>query len=524
MTHLEQRGRGRGVVPSAILALIGLYAVTLMLGWPQSATRQIVADQSHHGGAPDTSEEPHAQPSKLAPPYWTVIPFAVLLVSVAVLPLLPAVSIWWHANRNRFLVAMIPSAVTLAYYAFFQRTALEGHWPAHHVLQPNDGVVQIDFVKAILASAILQEFLPFIVLLFSLFTISGGIRISGDLQARPLTNTTFLAVGTLLASFVGTTGAAMLLIRPLLETNRERRHVAHTVVFFIFTVCNCGGCLLPIGDPPLFLGYLEGVPFTWTLTLWKEWLFVNGFLLLLYFLLDAVCYYRRETTTNIDRDIRQKRALHISGWQLNAPLLLGVVLAVAFLDPSKPIPGTHWHSWIYLREIVQLGLVAISIAFGSCEIRSSNRFNYHAIVEVAAIFSGIFITMQPALQILNVHGSELGLRTPAQFFWATGGLSGVLDNAPTYLVFFQAARVMPQSSGTTLVAGVEQITLIGISLGAVFMGAMTYIGNGPNFMVRAITEESGVKMPTFFGYMVYSCLILLPVLAVMMLLKPLFPY
>jgi Na+/H+ antiporter NhaD/arsenite permease-like protein len=197
---------------------------------------------------------------------------------------------------------------------------------------------------------------------------------------------------------------------------------------------------------------------------------------------------------------------------------------VAFLDPSKPIPGTDWCSWTYLREIVQLGLVALSLRFGSREIRSANRFNYHAIVEVAAIFSGIFITMQPALQILNVRGGELGLSTPAQFFWATGTLSGVLDNAPTYLVFFQAACAIPQPASATLVAGVEEITLIGISLGAVFMGAMTYIGNGPNFMVRAITEESGVKMPTFFGYVVYSCLVVLPILIGMTWLRVLFPY
>jgi Na+/H+ antiporter NhaD/arsenite permease-like protein len=316
----------------------------------------------------------------------------------------------------------------------------------------------------------------------------------------------------------------MLLIRPLLETNSERKHVAHTAVFFIFTVCNCGGCLLPIGDPPLFLGYLQGVPFMWTFTLWKEWLFVNGTLLLVYFLLDTSWFHRREPAASLKRDIRQRRPLQISGWQLNAPLLLGVVLAVAFLDPTKAVPGTVWHSWIYLREVVQLGLVAISIGFGSHQIRVANRFNYGAIIEVAAVFSGIFITMQPALQILKVHGSELGLRSPAQFFWVTGLLSGVLDNAPTYLVFFQAAQSMPQPSGASLVAGVEEITLIGISLGAVFMGAMTYIGNGPNFMVRAITEESGVKMPTFFGYIAYSSLILFPVLAAMMWLKLLFPY
>jgi Na+/H+ antiporter NhaD/arsenite permease-like protein len=446
------------------------------------------------------------------------------LICVAVLPLIPGIKDWWHANRNRFLVAMVLSAVTLAYYAFIHRGTVEGHWPAHHVVEPGSSFLQVGFVKAVLTNAILQEFIPFIVLLFSLFTISGGIRISGDMKPRPLANTIILTIGTLLASFVGTTGAAMLLIRPLLETNRQRQYVAHTVVFFIFTVCNCGGCLLPIGDPPLFLGYLEGIPFTWTLTLWREWLFVNGTLLAIYFLLDAVWYYRREVFADVDREMGQKRPLQISGWQLNAPLLLGVVSAVALLDPSKPVPGTDWHAWMYLREIVQLGLVAISVAFGSRKTRIANQFNYHAIVEVAAIFSGIFITMQPALQILNVRGNELGLHTPGQFFWATGGLSGVLDNAPTYLVFFQAASAMSHAADAHLVAGVEQVTLIGISLGAVFMGATTYIGNGPNFMVRAITEESGVKMPTFFGYMVYSCLVLLPVLAVMIWLKPLFPY
>jgi Na+/H+ antiporter NhaD/arsenite permease-like protein len=523
MTHPEQRGYGRDVVPWAILALVSLYALALVCDWPQSATRQIVADQTHHDGASGSADEPHVQPAEIAPPYWTVIPFALLLISVAVLPLIPGVANWWHANRNRFLVAMVLSALTLAYYAFIHGGTIEGHWPAHHLVKSVYFFVQLGFVKAVLANAILHEFIPFIVLLFSLFAISGGIRISGGMRPRPLTNTAILAIGTLLASFVGTTGAAMLLIRPLLETNRERKHVAHTVVFFIFTVCNCGGCLLPIGDPPLFLGYLQGVPFTWTLTLWREWLFVNGTLLVVYFLLDAVWCYRREAFADVAGGGVQRRSLQISGWQLNAPLLLGVVLAVALLDPSKPIPGTDWHSWIYLREIVQLGLVAISVGFGDRQTRIANQFNYHAIVEVAAIFSGIFITMQPALQILNVRGSELGLHTPAQFFWATGVLSGVLDNAPTYLVFFQAARAMPHAPGVDLVAGVEQIALVGVSLGAVFMGAMTYIGNGPNFMVRAITEESGVKMPTFFGYMVYSCLVVLPVLAVMIWLKPLFP-
>ncbi|HJQ81767.1 MAG TPA: sodium:proton antiporter, partial [Lacipirellulaceae bacterium] len=368
------------------------------------------------------------------------------------------------------------------------------------------------------------EFIPFIVLLFSLFAISGGIRITGDLEARPLTNAAFIGVGGILASFIGTTGAAMLLIRPVLETNRERKHVVHTVVFFIFVVCNCGGCLLPIGDPPLFLGYLQGVPFLWTLVLWKEWLFINGLLLAIYLLLDRFWYYPRETYADIRRDVTQQTRLKISGWRLNVPLLMGVVLAVAILDPSKTVPGTDWHPWLYLREAVQFALVAVSLWFGSQKLRDDNQFNYHAIVEVAALFSGIFITMQPALQILHERGDELGIRTPAQFFWITGSLSSILDNAPTYLVFFKTAQAMPIPPDAKSIEGVEELTLIGISLGAVFMGAMTYIGNGPNFMVRSIAEKSGVAMPSFFGYMVYSCLVLLPLFFLMMWLYLLFPY
>jgi Na+/H+ antiporter NhaD/arsenite permease-like protein len=375
-----------------------------------------------------------------------------------------------------------------------------------------------------LANAILQEYIPFIVLLFSLYTICGGIRITGDLVAHPMTNAMFMAVGGLLASFIGTTGAAMLLIRPVLSTNKERKHVAHTIVFFIFIVCNCGGCLLPIGDPPLFLGYLQGVPFTWTLVLWREWLFVNGLLLIVYLIFDAVWFYPHETVRDRERDIEQQQRLRISGWMVNTPLLAGVVLAVALLDPSKAVPGTSWHPWMYLREIVQLSLVALSLRYGSRQVRYANRFNYHAIVEVAAIFIGIFVTMQSALQILSARGPELGIQTPAQFFWVTGGLSSVLDNAPTYLVFFQTARTMPHPPDAQLVAGVEHLTLIGLSLGAVFMGAMTYIGNGPNFMVRAIAEKSGVKMPSFFGFMVYSVAILLPILVAMTWLYLLFPY
>jgi Na+/H+ antiporter NhaD/arsenite permease-like protein len=522
MTHQEHSGTGRDVVPFAILVVIGLYIVGLAVGWPQHATEQIVADHSHAEGAAHADSHDHAE--IVAPPLWTVLPFVVLLGGIAVIPLIPALADWWHSNLNRFLIAMLLATLALLYYGFLHRTPIEGHFPSHHVVQPADSSMQLRFIKTVLANAILNEFVPFIVLLFTLFTICGGIRITGDLQAHPATNAIFLGVGALLASFIGTTGAAMLLIRPLLETNRERKNVAHTIVFFIFTVCNCGGCLLPIGDPPLFLGYLQGVPFMWTFVLWREWLFTNGILIVVYLLLDGLWFYRREAISDLKRDVTQQRRLAISGWKLNVPLLVGVVLAVAILDPSKAVPGTTWHAWLYLREAVQLGLVAMSLFFGDRQVRSANRFNYHPIVEVAAIFSGIFITMQPALQILSVRGDELGVTTPVQFFWVTGLLSSVLDNAPTYLVFFQTAQAMTPATGAKLIAGVEELTLIGISLGAVFMGAMTYIGNGPNFMVRTIAEESGVKMPSFFGYMLFSCLILLPILAAMVWIYLLFPY
>jgi Na+/H+ antiporter NhaD/arsenite permease-like protein len=403
--------------------------------------------------------------------------------------------------------------VTAAYYAFLHHAAVAGHWPAHHVVAPGGASIQAGLVATVIANALLQEFVPFIVLLFSLYTISGGIRVTGDLRALPTTNAAFLMVGSLLASLIGTTGAAMLLVRPLLETNRERKYVTHTVVMFIFIVCNCGGCLLPIGDPPLFLGYLEGVPFTWTLRLWPEWLFVNGSLIVAYLVLDSLWFYRWETPRDIERDMQFTHHIRVAGWELNAPLLLGVVLAVGLLDPSKVLPGTDWHPWMYFREVVQLCLVGLSLWLGRREIRDANVFTYSAIIDVAVLFAGIFICMQPALQILEIKGRELALTSPAHFFWMCGGLSGVLDNAPTYLVFFKAAQSLPAKAGAATVAGVDPFILAAVSLGSVFMGAMTYIGNGPNFMVRSIAESADVKMPSFFGYMIYSFLILLPILA-----------
>jgi Na+/H+ antiporter NhaD/arsenite permease-like protein len=413
-----------------------------------------------------------------------------LLLSIAFLPLIPVTAHWWEHNRNRLVVSALLASVTLLYYAVA------------------DGLAS---VTTVLQHAVLAEYVPFIVLLFSLYVISGGICLRGDLPAHAGTNTCFLGAGALLASFIGTTGASMLLIRPLLQTNSQRKHVVHTVIFFIFLVSNIGGTLLPIGDPPLYLGYLRGVYFLWTLHLFVPWLVAVAFLLGLYYVVDSFAY-RREAPKDIRRDEAQRIPLAIHG-KINFVYLLGVVLCVALLDPQKEFLGL-FRPFLFLRELVMLGLVALSLRTTSPAVRQANRFNYHAILEVAALFIGIFICMQVPIAILHAKGPHLGLDEPWHFFWATGALSSFLDNAPTYVVFFETATVLPGGgSALDLVGGgtIAEPLLIGVSLGAVFMGAMTYIGNGPNFMVKSIAEQSGIRMPSFFGYTLWSVTILAPV-------------
>lgn len=500
------------------------YGAAAVAGWPQQGA-QIVARagdaEAQHAAEPAAGAEGGGHRADAAhAPYWMILPFAILLAVIAVLPLVPAASPWWHNNLHRFYVAAGLGTLTLLYYLLVHPYPVQWHWLQTRQVEPAATGPNVAVAFAVLANAVLAEYLPFIVLLFSLYTISGGIRIEGDLRAHPTTNAAFLAVGAVLASFIGTTGAAMLLVRPLLETNRERRRVQHTLVFFIFVVCNCGGCLLPLGDPPLFLGYLRGVGFLWTLNLWPEWLLVNGALIAIYYVWDHFWAYPRESAQAIARDETRTHRLRFSGLWPNGALLVGVILSIALLDPSKPLPGTAWRPWVFLREVVQLVLVGLSLALGREAPRRQNRFSYHAIVEVAVLFLGIFLSMQPALEILHVEGPSLPLRSPAHFFWATGSLSSVLDNAPTYVVFFETARTLKDLVGGRLVAGVPEALLAGVSLGAVFMGAMTYIGNGPNFMVKAIAEHAGVRMPSFFGYMAYSLAVLVPLLAVASWLLP----
>jgi Na+/H+ antiporter NhaD/arsenite permease-like protein len=407
----------------------------------------------------------HAEP--FVPALGWALPFMGLLLSIALLPL--AAPAFWESNLRKLAVCALLAAPVLVLY-------LRG------------------YPQALLHAG--ADYVSFIVLLGGLFVISGGILLEGDLEATPWTNAAFLGVGALLASFVGTTGASMLLIRPLLQTNRERKRVAHTVVFFIFLVSNIGGCLTPLGDPPLFLGYLLGVPFTWTFRLFVPWLFTTGLVLAVY-----VAWDRRacalEAKADLKRDFYEVRRVRIAGRE-NILFLAGVLASVAFLEAP----------W---REVAIVGLALLSWHRTDPALHRTNRFTFHPILEVAALFSGIFVTMLPALHILQARGAELGVREPWQFFWATGALSSFLDNAPTYLTFLALAQGLHLPAD---VVGVPNALLTAVSLGAVFMGANTYIGNGPNFMVRSIAEERGVKMPSFGGYMLYSGGVLIPVFVV----------
>jgi Na+/H+ antiporter NhaD/arsenite permease-like protein len=405
-----------------------------------------------------------------APPLYSVLPFAGMLLAIAVCPLW--VPHWWVSNRNKLIASAVLGLPVLVLYGVRHPVTL-----VHTA----------------------EDYVSFIVLLAGLFVISGGILLRGDLVATPATNTGFLALGGVLASLVGTTGASMLLVRPLLQTNSERTRVKHTVIFFIFIVSNVGGMLTPLGDPPLFLGYLAGVPFTWTLRLWPHWGLMLVALLTVFFVYDSV-QFSREPLAAIRRDRSHVEPLRVRGG-LNAAGLVGVVLAVALLQAP----------W---REVVIVALSAISLKLTPGRIRRDNGFSSGPMIEVAVLFAGIFLTMIPALDLLRLRGDELGVRAPWQFFWASGVLSSFLDNAPTYLTFLALGQGLRLPGE---IVGVPAAILAAISVGSVAMGANTYIGNAPNFMVKAIAEEAGVKMPSFFGYLLYSGTILLPLFVVVTL-------
>lgn len=424
------------------------------------------------------------------------MPFAGLLLSIAILPV--AAPRLWHHHYGTIAAA----------------------WALAFLIPCSLGLgASITIYE--LMHTLLLEYVPFLILLFALFTVAGGVLLKGNLHGSPGLNTSILGFGTLIASITGTTGAAMLLIRPIIRANDNRLHNVHVVVFFIFLVANIGGSLTPLGDPPLFLGFLKGVSFFWpTLNLLAPMVLVAAILLAIFYALDSYLFH-------IDADYPPKpdptpdSRLRIDGW-LNVLLLGGILLAVLLSGVWKPgITATINHVEVefqnVLRDVTLLAIAWISWRFTRPHIREGNGFTWGPILEVAKLFAAIFITIIPAIAILRAGTNGalapvVGLVTDPQgqpidgmYFWLTGLLSSFLDNAPTYLVFFNAAggdaRQLMEELGTTLMA---------ISAGAVFMGANTYIGNAPNFMVKAIAEERGVKMPSFFGYMLWSCGFLLP--------------
>jgi Na+/H+ antiporter NhaD/arsenite permease-like protein len=427
-----------------------------------------------------------------------MIPFGLMLLIIAVAPLI--VAEWWDKNRHKLAVSLllaIPTAVCLVMGGMAKE----------------------------LEHQLLSDYIPFIILLLALYVITGGIHLSGDIKAKPWVNTAFLALGWFLASIMGTTGAAMLLIRPLLTTNQQREHKVHTVLFFIALVANCGGLLTPLGDPPLFMLFLRGAEFSWFASLFPQWLFIGAILLLLYFITDSF-FYKKEHWTAISADAREHQPLRVQG-KTNLVYLLFVILTVAFVHPGviPQMADAQAHLWIkYLRELVLVLLTLMSLHTTKRQVRYElNKFSWAPINEVAVLFFGIFVTMTPALAYLNANATTLGLNHTWQFFYATGALSSFLDNTPTAVALHSVASGLTPDQlamfGNNIVAGIPEVLLQAICLGAVLFGAMTYIGNGPNFMVKAIAEESGVKMPSFFGYMFkFSLIVLLPVYILMQLI------
>jgi len=434
-------------------------------------------------------------------PFWSVLPFAGILLSIALIPLIaphfgehhfPKVSAFWA------LVFAVP------FLYFFREVAV--HEIAH--------IIIIDYI-------------PFILLLWSLFTVSGGIHIKGTLKGSPGVNTIILLIGTILASFIGTTGASMLMIRPILRSNAWRQHKVHTVVFFIFLVSNIGGVLTPLGDPPLFLGFLHGVPFFWTLKLLPQMIFASFILLGMYFILDSF-YYKKENKLALKSP--ETEPLKIEGSH-NFIFLAGIIGVILFSGMVKlgevNIFGIHQSFENLIRDVVLIIMGLLSLASTKKEIRQGNEFTWAPILEVAYLFAGIFMTIIPALAILKAGENGAlaflikSINTPAQYFWASGALSSFLDNAPTYLTFLNSEigkfyPGMPESQAIAQMI-VERIPyLMAVSAGAVFMGANTYIGNAPNFMVKSIAEEAGVKMPSFFGYMFKYSIPILVVLFIIM--------
>lgn len=435
-------------------------------------------------------------------PVWLCIPFIGMLACVALMPVLKPE--WWGAHQPVVVAAW--SVLVVVLYAVVYGPAASAHMTA---------------------SCFIDDYLTFIVLLFGLYCASGNISFEGDLAGSPQVNVALLAIGTILSSLIGTTGASMLMVRPVIKMNSWRRERAHIMIFFIFMVSNMGGCLTPVGDPPLLMGFMNGVPFTWSFHLLPILILNMVILLTVFYRIDRK-YYLQDVAQGFRPDIsEQSTKLKLDGGHnliFFVMIVFGVVLSgvlpgmAAFQDSSGNVKGIHIMGDIVLSwpDLIEIGIILLAawLSFRTTDVsvRRNNHMTWGAIKEVAVLFIGIFLTMQPALQLLQSRGAELGLDTPAQMFWSTGLLSSFLDNTPTYLVFSTTAGSLDFSSGIHTALGVIPAQmLMAISAGAVFMGAMTYIGNAPNFMVKSLSDENGVRMPSFFGYMKWSILVLIPV-------------
>jgi Na+/H+ antiporter NhaD/arsenite permease-like protein len=498
MTHLPVK-----------LAIFSLASLLLLFAdcCSAAASAQEPRDSEHsHAEAVVKTDADHAGDDHAAMgkdmPLFAIIPFALMLLSIAIFPLtLPH---WWEHNRNKAIVAGVLALTVILYLLISHR---------------NQGGVKLLHLTV--------EYISFIVLLTALYVISGGIYIKGSLNGTPLANTALLSIGAIIASFIGTTGASVLLIRPLLRANKTRVNKVHIVIFFIFIVSNCGGLLTPLGDPPLFLGFLKGVPFTWTFQLWPQWLLVNVTLLVIFNIWDQLAFGKEEKQRPGSQfeEVMKHEPVGIDGG-LNFLFLALIVVTIYFSGqkwPGNPI------ALPFVKEAIMVVLALLAYFTTASQNRTANNFTFAPIIEVAVLFIGIFITMGPALDILNAWGSgdrpDLGampVKDSWHYFWASGTLSSFLDNAPTYLTFGSLAcgefGIVGDDLGQLLTKGNKAVRLLmAISCGAVFMGANTYIGNGPNFMVKAIADENGVKMPSFFGYMAYSVGILIPIFIVVTL-------
>jgi Na+/H+ antiporter NhaD/arsenite permease-like protein len=431
---------------------------------------------------------------------WAV-PFVGILLCIALCPLLTPQ--FWHHHFGKVaafwaLLFLVPFAIKFG-----------------------SGAAGAAFVHALLA-----EYIPFVILLTALFAVSGGIYIKGNLHGSPLLNTSILAIGAVAASFMGTTGASMLLIRPLIRANDNRQHKMHVFVFFIFIVSNAGGSLTPLGDPPLFLGFLKGVDFFWTVKhIFPETLFMVGSLLAIFYAMDSYYYHKREEVLKFD-PTPDSKGIGFDG-KANFILLfcvMGLVLMSGMWKPGAnfDVLGTEVGLHGIVRDLGLIAITVISLKITAASVHEANQFSWAPMAEVAKLFAGIFLTIIPVIAMLkagmdgpfsaivaSVTRAD-GSPSPLAYFWATGALSSFLDNAPTYLVFFNLAGGDAQTLMTT-----HATTLAAISAGAVFMGANSYIGNAPNLMVKAVVEDRGVKMPSFFGYIVWAVCILIPLFVIM---------